>query len=208
MCKSFCLIISLYIIFKISDILSAEFFQITGYYYRLNASSAFCCAGKCLESRISYFLCNIYKLKSESCVRFIRPVSVHSFIIVHSWKIIIGFLACHLFKYFFSHFFHFTKYIFLSYKRHFYIQLGKFRLSVSSQILISETFRQLIIFIHAGYHQYLLKQLRRLRKCIKISFIYPAGYYKISCSFRSCFGKHRCVYIKKTFICKVISYCF
>ncbi len=63
--------------------------------------------------------------------------------------------------------------IFLLHKRHFTIDLRELRLPVSAQVLIPETFHNLHIPVVPRHHQQLLESLRRLRKGIKLSGIYP-----------------------------------
>ncbi len=56
---------------------------------------------------------------------------------------------------------------------HFTVNLSEFRLAVGTQVFVTETFHQLVITIVAGNHQQLLKGLRRLRQCIKLSLMHP-----------------------------------
>ena len=58
-------------------------------------------------------------------------------------------------------------------KRHFTVDLGEFRLAIRSQILITETLRNLVITVESGNHQQLLEQLGRLRQREKFSRIDP-----------------------------------
>src|SRR5207247_5780897 len=75
------------------------------------------------------------------------------------------------------------------YERRFYIYLGKLRLPVRAQILITKTFGDLKIFLHAGYHEQLFVLLWRLRQRVKLSGGDAARHQKIACAFRRAFGK-------------------
>ncbi len=54
---------------------------------------------------------------------------------------------------------------------HLNIDLGEFRLTVSTQILITETSGNLEILLHTGNHQQLLENLRRLRQSPEVSLV-------------------------------------
>ena len=55
-----------------------------------------------------------------------------------------------------------------------HVHLCKFGLSVRTQILVTEAFRNLIISVHTGNHQKLLIQLWGLRQTIEIAGVYAA----------------------------------
>ena len=90
--------------------------------------------------------------------------------------------------------------IFLLYKRHFAIDLGEFRLSVGSQILITETFYDLKIFVHSANHQQLFESLWRLWQCIKLPLIHSARNHEISRSFWCRFYQNGSFYFDEAFI--------
>ena len=54
--------------------------------------------------------------------------------------------------------------VLLVHEGHLDVQLGKFRLAVSSEVLIAVAARNLVVALHAGDHEQLLEQLRRLRQ--------------------------------------------
>ena len=62
--------------------------------------------------------------------------------------------------------------IFLLYKTHFAVYLGKFRLTVGAQILVAETFGQLEIPVESTHHQQLLEYLRTLGQGIEFTRIH------------------------------------
>ena len=65
-----------------------------------------------------------------------------------------------------------------------HICLCKLRLTVCTQILVTEAAGDLEIPVIAGCHQKLLEQLRRLRQCIEISRMYTAWHKIIPGTFR------------------------
>ena len=71
-----------------------------------------------------------------------------------------------------------VKDIFLGHKGHLNIQLGEFRLAVRAQVLIAETFDDLVIPVHPGNHQYLFKKLRRLRQGEEFARVQTGGNQK------------------------------
>ncbi len=44
------------------------------------------------------------------------------------------------------------------------VDLGEFRLTVSTQVFVAEAFGDLVVTVEASHHQQLLEQLRRLRQ--------------------------------------------
>src|SRR5690606_39006483 len=74
-------------------------------------------------------------------------------------------------------------------KGHFAVDLRKFRLSVCTQIFITETFYDLKIFVHTTDHQELLECLRRLGQGIKLTLIHARWHHKVTCSFWSGFDQ-------------------
>ena len=42
-------------------------------------------------------------------------------------------------------------------------------LAVGAQVLVAETARDLVVAVHAGHHQQLLEQLRRLRQGVELA---------------------------------------
>ena len=59
--------------------------------------------------------------------------------------------------------------IFLTHERQLHIHLGKLRLAVGAQILIAETFDDLIVTVKTRHHQQLFEQLRRLGQGIELT---------------------------------------
>ena len=89
------------------------------------------------------------------------------------------------------------QHIFLRHKRHFAIYLGKFRLTISAQVFITETFYNLEIAVKARHHQQLFKGLRRLRQGIKFPGIHPTGDHKIPRAFGRRFNQNRSFHFNK-----------
>src|SRR4030042_3999710 len=90
-------------------------------------------------------------------------------------------------------------------KGHLDIDLGKFWLTIRSEVFIPKTPDDLIVSIKSGNHQNLFKQLGRLREGIKMAGIESTGDQKISCPFRGAFSKHRGLNLQKSQKVKVIS---
>src|SRR6218665_1027435 len=90
--------------------------------------------------------------------------------------------------------------VFLFYKRHFAVNLGKFWLTVCTQIFVTETFYDLEISIHSTNHQELFESLWRLWQCIKLSLIHSTWYYEISRSFWRRFYQNWSFYLNETFV--------
>ena len=75
------------------------------------------------------------------------------------------------------------------------VDLCEFRLSVSPKIFITKTFGNLIIAIHSGSHQDLLKELGRLRQSKKSTRMGPARNQIISGTLWRSLRQQRCLNI-------------
>ena len=73
--------------------------------------------------------------------------------------------------------------VFFGDETHLQIDLGELRLAVGAQILVAETFGDLIVAVHAGDHQNLLEQLRRLRQRVKRAGRDAAGHEVVARTF-------------------------
>src|SRR5580704_5465299 len=64
--------------------------------------------------------------------------------------------------------------ILLAGKRHFQIELRELRLAVGAKILVAEAAHDLKIAVHAGNHQDLFEDLRRLRQRVELPLMHAA----------------------------------
>ena len=76
-------------------------------------------------------------------------------------------------------------------ERSFHIDLGKFRLTISTQVFVTETLNDLIVAVETGHHQQLFEQLRRLRQRVEFTFVHTRRHQVVTCAFRRRFGQHR-----------------
>ena len=83
-------------------------------------------------------------------------------------------------------------------ERHLDIELGEFGLPVGAQVFIAETAHDLIIAIHAGDHQDLLEQLRRLRQGEEFAGMGAARHQIIPRAFGRGLGQDRGFDIQET----------
>ena len=72
---------------------------------------------------------------------------------------------------------------FLLRERHLEVDLREFRLAIGAQIFIAEAADDLEILVHAGDHQDLLEELRRLRERVEIGRVHAAGHQIIARAF-------------------------
>lgn len=90
-------------------------------------------------------------------------------------------------------------------KRHFAVDLGKFRLAVSTQIFIAETFRDLVITVETGDHQQLFEQLWRLWQGKKFARIDTRRNQIIAGPLRCRFRQHRCFDVNKAVFVQIFA---
>ena len=90
-------------------------------------------------------------------------------------------------------------------ERHFDVDLGEFRLSVGSQVFVTETASDLVVPIEAGHHQNLFVDLRRLRQRVKAARVDSTGDQIIAGSFRSAAAEHRSFDFEEFALVKIIA---
>ena len=120
-----------------------------------------------LERNVLHDIRQFSKFHLHAQIRLVGTVFRHRHFIRHDRERIRQFrtqrrgenMANHVFE-------EITDFLFF-HKRHFAIDLREFRLAIRPQILITETFRDLVITIEPGDHQQLLEKLWRLRQCEK-----------------------------------------
>ncbi len=71
------------------------------------------------------------------------------------------------------------------------IDLGELGLAIGAQILVAEAARDLVVAVHAGNHQQLLEQLRRLRQREEVPRLGPARHQIVARAFRCGAGQDR-----------------
>src|SRR6185369_11499472 len=81
---------------------------------------------------------------------------------------------------------------------HLAVDLGELGLAVGPEVLVPEAADNLEVAVKAGDHEYLLEDLRRLRKRIKLPLVYSRRDKKITGTFRGGFGEKRGLYLEKT----------
>ena len=81
--------------------------------------------------------------------------------------------------------------ILLARERHLQIQLREFRLAVGAQVFVTEAAHDLEIAVHAGNHQDLLEDLRRLRQRVELAVMNAAGDQIVARAFGRRTRQHR-----------------
>src|SRR5699024_554749 len=126
----------------------------------------------------------IDKLQSKARIGFVRAVGFYSFIIGHTLKWSLDLSPGRVAYDFLHQRFRGAHHLFFVYKGHLYINLGKLRLAISSQILIPKALYNLKIAVKSRYHQELFIGLRTLAKCKKETWINADVHQIVSRVFR------------------------
>ena len=63
---------------------------------------------------------------------------------------------------------------------HLDVELGELRLPVGAEVLVAEAARDLVVALHAGDHQQLLEQLRRLRQRVPVPGLQPDRHQEVA----------------------------
>jgi len=123
----------------------------------LNLAAIFDDAAEHFEFRRPDEVSNIRKFHIETKIRFIRTIILHGIVPGNPVNGQLDFMAQDSLEDIVHHLFRKLLDIFLAHEGHFHVELGEFRLAVSTQIFISEAFSNLEIAVHAGNHEQLLE---------------------------------------------------
>ena len=126
----------------------------------------------------------------EAQVRFVAAVFVHGFVPGHALHGTGNVHAQRSFEHISDKTFHHVHDIVHLYKGHFYVQLGKFRLAVGTQILITEAAGDLEIAFISAYHQQLFENLGGLGQRVELAGVHAAGHQVIPGPFRRALAQH------------------
>ena len=88
----------------------------------------------------------------------------------------------------------------------FNINLCEFRLTICTQIFITEAFGDLVIAVIAGHHQQLFEKLGRLRQREELAIVHTARHQIIACPFGCALGEHRCLDVDETRSIQIIAH--
>ena len=89
-------------------------------------------------------------------------------------------------------------------KGHFGVDLGEFRLAVTTQVFVAEALSDLVVLVHPGGHQELLEELRRLWQGVEVTRVNPGRHDVIAGPFRRRAGQFRRFHVQKVVIIKVV----
>ena len=69
-------------------------------------------------------------------------------------------------------------------ERHLDVELGELRLPVGPEVLVAEAAHHLVVALHAGDHQQLLEQLRRLGQRVPVAGLQAHRHQEVTCTLR------------------------
>ena len=95
---------------------------------------------------------------------------------------------------------------FLLRERHLEVDLREFRLAIGAQVFVAEAADDLEILVHAGDHQDLLEELRRLRERVEIGRMHAAGNQIVARAFGRGAGEERRLDLVEALRGKVFAY--
>ena len=147
-------------------------------------------AGKDRELHRFQQVGDVHQLHRVTQIRFIGTVATFGFGEGHDREIA-QVDAFNLQPQLTHHRFHDLTHLRRGHKGGFHVDLGKFRLTVGTQVFIAEAFDDLIIAVEAGHHQQLFEQLRRLRQRVEFAFVHAGRHEVIAGAFRGGFSQHR-----------------
>ena len=198
--------ILLYIFYQRIQLTAGKFINAALYIDAAYGTAIFYNARKYLEIGVCNQVADFAKLQAKAGIWLIRTKAIHSFPIGqpaerHRQIHPPGFL-----EYLLHQLFIYAHHIVRRYKGHFQVDLRKFRLPISAQILIPKAANNLEISVQTGNHQQLLKHLGRLRQRIELMRLNTARHQILTRSLRRTFGKHWSFNFQKAVFGKIITY--
>ena len=97
-----------------------------------------------------------------------------------------------------------VEHVILGDEGHLEIELGELRLAVGALVLVPVAAHDLEVAVHAGNHQELLVELRRLRQRVDVARLQPAGNQVITRPFRRTADQNRRLDLDKAFVVEKI----
>ena len=170
------------------------------------AAACFQCGFEYNEFCATNHIGDVFQFHAETYVGFIGTETFHSFCISHSGQRQLDVNVHQVFEYLLHHSFVDVHDIFDIYEGQFHVNLCKFRLSVCSQVFVTEAFCDLVVSVHTGYHQELFVQLRGLRQTIEVTGVYTGRYQIVSCAFGCGFTQDRCFDFQEVFLIQEVSH--
>ena len=137
------------------------------------------------------------ELHIEADVRLVAAVEIHSIVPAHSRNRIRNGHVQHVLEKSPHHSLEGVEHVFLLHEGHFAVYLGELRLTVGTQVLITETAHYLEVAVVTCHHKQLLEGLRRLRKGVELSRIHSGRHHEIPGSLRSGFDEIRSLDFKE-----------
>mgnify|MGYP002341754989 CR=1 FL=1 len=145
------------------------------------------------------------KLHAETQIRLVASVIFHSVLPCHAQERLFYLDSSNCLEEMFCHSFKCFNHILLLNKTHLAINLGKLRLAVCTQILITETLHDLEIAVKTRNHQKLFQCLRRLGQRIELSWIHSGRNDKVTSSFRSRVDQYWCFHFQKSLLVQIVA---
>ena len=137
-------------------------------------------------------------------IRFVAAIFIHGFVPGHALHGPLDIHTQRSFEHISNEAFHHVHDIVHLYERHLHVQLGKFRLTVGTQIFITEAAGNLEIAFVSAYHQQLFENLRRLGKRIELAGIHTAGHQIVPGPFRRALAQHGGLDFQKTIVVHIV----
>ena len=134
---------------------------------------------------------DVDQFEPDAQVGFVRTVAAHRFFVGHARERIVELHVDDFLEDVTDHAFDRVLHVALGDEGEFHVELREFGLAVGAQVFVAEAARDLIVAIHAGHHQQLLEQLRRLRQRVELAGMHAARHEIVARAFRRGLGEDR-----------------
>ena len=135
---------------------------------------------------------------AETYIRFVRTILVHSIVPAHARERIRNIHVKNTLEELSHHRLEGVQHILLLHERHLAVDLCKLRLTVSTEVLVTEATHDLEITVVTCHHKQLLECLRRLRQRIEFAYIHSGRNHEVTRALRSRLDEIRSLYLHKS----------
>ena len=142
---------------------------------------------------------------AETYIRFVRTVLVHGIVPAHARKRIRNIHVKNTLEELSHHRLEGIEHILLLHERHLAVDLCKLRLTVSTEVLVTEAAHNLEIAVVTGHHKQLLECLRRLRQRIELACIHSGRNHEVTRALRSRLDEIRSLYLHESLVIQEIT---
>ena len=144
-----------------------------------------------LKVNVAHQICKICEFELDAKVRFVGAVVVHSIRPQHDGERIGQIDVNGFFEDSADQLFHQGADFNFVQEAGFNIHLGEFRLTIGTEVFVTEALNDLVVAVKACAHQHLFEELGGLRQSVEVAVVNTRGNQIVAGAFRGALGEHR-----------------